>query len=175
MLTHEQAFARLAGQMAGPDVRIEVAGGGPDGSLGTDDSLVREAIRRANQGMGVFSFRPDAARRYRLKIDAPLGVTGKHELPAAKADGVALKVLDGVTGPINDAAWQSQAVNIASGNWADLDTTSVLADSGTSFAVTYDPTSTTTGSGSGVGTGWGACGGTQGTLSNSGGGAHGVF
>jgi PTS hybrid protein len=39
--------------MAGPEVRIEVAGGGPNGTLGTDDSLVRDAIRRANQGDGV--------------------------------------------------------------------------------------------------------------------------
>jgi PTS hybrid protein len=39
--------------MAGPEVRIEVAGGGPDGALGTDDGLVRDAIRRANQGEGV--------------------------------------------------------------------------------------------------------------------------
>ena len=39
--------------MAGPEVRIEVAGGGPDGTLGTDDALVRDAIRRANQGDGV--------------------------------------------------------------------------------------------------------------------------
>ncbi len=45
--------AELAGQMAGPDVRIEVAGGGPGGTLGTDDTLVRDAIRRANQGDGV--------------------------------------------------------------------------------------------------------------------------
>jgi dihydroxyacetone kinase DhaKLM complex PTS-EIIA-like component DhaM len=39
--------------MAGPDVRIEAAGGGPGGTLGTDDALVRDAIRRANQGEGV--------------------------------------------------------------------------------------------------------------------------
>jgi dihydroxyacetone kinase phosphotransfer subunit len=48
-----RGVAELASQMAGPDVRIEVAGGGPDGTLGTDDSLVRDAIRRANQGEGV--------------------------------------------------------------------------------------------------------------------------
>jgi dihydroxyacetone kinase phosphotransfer subunit len=48
-----RGVAELASQMAGPDVRIEVAGGGPDGTLGTDDSLVRDAIRRANQGDGV--------------------------------------------------------------------------------------------------------------------------
>jgi PTS hybrid protein len=48
-----RGVAELARQVAGPDVRIEAAGGGPDGSLGTDDSLVREAIRRANRGDGV--------------------------------------------------------------------------------------------------------------------------
>ena len=48
-----RGVAELAGQMAGPEVRIEIAGGGPDGSLGTDDTLVRDAIRRANQGEGV--------------------------------------------------------------------------------------------------------------------------
>jgi PTS hybrid protein len=45
--------AELARQVAGPNVRIETAGGGPDGTLGTDDGLVRDAIRRANQGDGV--------------------------------------------------------------------------------------------------------------------------
>ena len=48
-----RGVAELASQMAGPEVHIEVAGGGPDGSLGTDDGLVRDAIRRANQGDGV--------------------------------------------------------------------------------------------------------------------------
>ncbi|MGN6166640.1 MAG: dihydroxyacetone kinase phosphoryl donor subunit DhaM [Solirubrobacteraceae bacterium] len=48
-----RGVAELAGQMAGPEIRIETAGGGPDGVLGTDDTLVRDAIRRANQGDGV--------------------------------------------------------------------------------------------------------------------------
>jgi PTS hybrid protein len=48
-----RGVAELAGQMAGPAVRIEVAGGGPGGGLGTDDGLVRAAIRRANEGDGV--------------------------------------------------------------------------------------------------------------------------
>ena len=43
----------LAGQMAGPDVRIEAAGGTPDGGLGTDADRVREAIDHADQGDGV--------------------------------------------------------------------------------------------------------------------------
>jgi phosphoenolpyruvate---glycerone phosphotransferase subunit DhaM len=57
VVSHSAALARgvreLASQMAGPDVRIELAGGGPAGTLGTDDTLVRDAIRRANQGDGV--------------------------------------------------------------------------------------------------------------------------
>ena len=48
-----RGVAELAGQMAGPDVRIEPAGGMPDGTLGTDDALVRDAIARADQGAGV--------------------------------------------------------------------------------------------------------------------------
>ena len=48
-----RGVAELASQMAGPEVRIEAAGGGPGGTLGTDDGLVRDAIRRANQGDGV--------------------------------------------------------------------------------------------------------------------------
>jgi phosphoenolpyruvate---glycerone phosphotransferase subunit DhaM len=45
--------ADLAGQMAGPDVRIEPAGGGPDGSLGTEEERVKDAIERADAGDGV--------------------------------------------------------------------------------------------------------------------------
>ena len=48
-----RGVAELAGQVAGPEVRIEPAGGGPGGTLGTDDGLVRDAIRRANQSDGV--------------------------------------------------------------------------------------------------------------------------
>ena len=43
----------LAGQMAGAEVRIEGAGGTPDGGLGTDADRVREAIDSAEQGDGV--------------------------------------------------------------------------------------------------------------------------
>lgn len=46
-------LAELARQMAGPDVNIEVAGGGPDGRLGTDGDRVRDAIRHADTGDGV--------------------------------------------------------------------------------------------------------------------------
>jgi PTS hybrid protein len=46
-------LAELAMEMAGPDVRIELAGGAPDGGLGTSEDLVRAAIKAANQGDGV--------------------------------------------------------------------------------------------------------------------------
>lgn len=46
-------LARLASQVAGAGVRIEPAGGGPDGSLGTTDGSVRDAIARADSGQGV--------------------------------------------------------------------------------------------------------------------------
>ena len=46
-------LAALVRQVAGPDVAVEPAGGGPDGSLGTDGDLVRAAIERANRGDGV--------------------------------------------------------------------------------------------------------------------------
>jgi PTS hybrid protein len=48
-----KGLAALASQMAGPAVRIEPAGGLPDGSLGTDEDTVRAAIRAADQGEGV--------------------------------------------------------------------------------------------------------------------------
>jgi PTS hybrid protein len=57
VVSHSADLARglvdLAEQVAGPDVRILPAGGGPGGSLGTDDDRVREAIKRADQGSGV--------------------------------------------------------------------------------------------------------------------------
>lgn len=48
-----RGLAELAGQMAGPSVRIEHAGGTAEGALGTDEGAVRDAIRRADQGEGV--------------------------------------------------------------------------------------------------------------------------
>ena len=57
VVSHSSDLARgladLAGQVAGPDVSIEPAGGLPDGGLGTDDERVREAIKRADRGDGV--------------------------------------------------------------------------------------------------------------------------
>jgi phosphoenolpyruvate---glycerone phosphotransferase subunit DhaM len=46
-------LAALTSQVAGAEVRIEPAGGGPDGTLGTTGDRVLEAIRRADCGQGV--------------------------------------------------------------------------------------------------------------------------
>jgi len=46
-------LADLTSQVAGTEVRIEPAGGGPGGSLGTSGDTVRDAIRRADCGQGV--------------------------------------------------------------------------------------------------------------------------
>jgi PTS hybrid protein len=46
-------LAAMAVQVAGDDVRVEPAGGGPDGSLGTTGDAVWNAIVRADSGQGV--------------------------------------------------------------------------------------------------------------------------
>ena len=48
-----RGLAQLAGQVAGSEVRIEPAGGGPDGGLGTTGDLVELAIAQADRGDGV--------------------------------------------------------------------------------------------------------------------------
>jgi dihydroxyacetone kinase phosphotransfer subunit len=48
-----RGLAALASQLAGDEVRVEPAGGGPDGTLGTTDDTVRDAIARADRGQGV--------------------------------------------------------------------------------------------------------------------------
>jgi phosphoenolpyruvate---glycerone phosphotransferase subunit DhaM len=57
LVSHSLELARgladLASQVAGTEVRVEPAGGGPGGSLGTNGDAVREAILRADRGQGV--------------------------------------------------------------------------------------------------------------------------
>jgi PTS hybrid protein len=48
-----RGLADLASQVAGTEVRVEPAGGGPDGTLGTSGDAVRNAITRAECGQGV--------------------------------------------------------------------------------------------------------------------------
>jgi dihydroxyacetone kinase phosphotransfer subunit len=57
VVSHSQQIAsgtaELAGQMAGPEVRIQAAGGDAAGGLGTDGDRVRAAIEQADAGAGV--------------------------------------------------------------------------------------------------------------------------
>ena len=57
LVSHSYELARglaaLASQVAGADVRVEPAGGGPDGTLGTTGDAVWNAITRADSGQGV--------------------------------------------------------------------------------------------------------------------------
>jgi dihydroxyacetone kinase phosphotransfer subunit len=48
-----EGTAELAGQMAGPDVRIIPAGGMEDGAIGTDAARIAIAIGEADAGSGV--------------------------------------------------------------------------------------------------------------------------
>lgn len=49
-----------------------------------------------NQGLGAFTFVPEANRRYKVKLDAPVGTTRTYTLPTAKKDGVVLHLPQGV-------------------------------------------------------------------------------
>jgi len=48
-----EGTVELARQMAGPDLLLEAAGGGPDGSLGTDAMAIMAAIEAVDSGAGV--------------------------------------------------------------------------------------------------------------------------
>ncbi len=48
-----EGTAELAGQMAGPEVRIVPAGGMADGTIGTDAARIAEALGEADTGAGV--------------------------------------------------------------------------------------------------------------------------
>lgn len=48
-----RGLAALASQVAGNEVRVEPAGGGPGGTLGTTGDIVWNAIERAECGQGV--------------------------------------------------------------------------------------------------------------------------
>ncbi|HEV2947531.1 MAG TPA: hypothetical protein VGX70_09150 [Gemmataceae bacterium] len=50
----------------------------------------------ANQGSGIFEFTPQLGKTYELRIDTPMGLEGRHMLPAVKAEGVVLSIPKGV-------------------------------------------------------------------------------
>jgi phosphoenolpyruvate---glycerone phosphotransferase subunit DhaM len=104
-------LAELVAQVAGPDVPIVTAGGGPDGTLGTDGGRVLEALRTVDGAGGVVladlgssllsvkaalaELNPDQAQRIVL-ADAPLvegaiaaGVTASTGASLAEVAGAA--------------------------------------------------------------------------------------
>jgi hypothetical protein len=62
----------------------------------TVETLASATTPELNQGMGRFEFTPKAGHKYELKVEAPVGVTKLHELPAIKAEGIVLSLPDGV-------------------------------------------------------------------------------
>jgi dihydroxyacetone kinase phosphotransfer subunit len=48
-----EGLAAMAAEVAGGEVRIIAAGGGPGGTLGTDGGRVADAVREADAGAGV--------------------------------------------------------------------------------------------------------------------------
>ena len=71
LVSHSAALAEgladLASQIAGGEVRIVAAGGGPDGTLGTNGDRIAEAIVAADAGSGVL---PRHEARVRLMAKA---------------------------------------------------------------------------------------------------------
>jgi phosphoenolpyruvate---glycerone phosphotransferase subunit DhaM len=98
-------LADLLTQVAGPDVPIVAAGGGPDGSFGTDGGKVHDALERAGTGgavvlmdlgSSILSVRaaiaelpPDLADRLEI-VDAPL-VEGAIAAAVAASTGASLR------------------------------------------------------------------------------------
>jgi uncharacterized repeat protein (TIGR01451 family) len=55
-------------------------------------------LRGYNLGMGAFTFTPVAGRKYRLKVEEPIGIESQPELPAVKDSGVVMSIPAGVVG-----------------------------------------------------------------------------
>ncbi len=58
----------------------------------TVETLTSEKTPELNQGMGRFEFTPKAGRKYRLKVESPIGITKLYELPTIEPEGVVLSV-----------------------------------------------------------------------------------
>ena len=98
-------LAGLLAQVAGPDVPIVAAGGGPDGSFGTDGGRVHDALERAGSagavvlmdlGSSILSVRaamvelPEDVTQRLAIVDAPL-VEGAIAAAVAASTGASLR------------------------------------------------------------------------------------
>ncbi len=64
-----------------------------------------------NQGLGMFTFTPEAGKRYELKLDRPKRIEGTFTLPPVKVDGVVLTIPEGVIEPNQDITLTVHSAN----------------------------------------------------------------
>src|SRR6185437_14740485 len=64
----------------------------------TVETLASEKTPELNQGMGRFEFKPQSGHKYELRVESPVGVTQRYQLPDVKPDGVVLSISQGVVG-----------------------------------------------------------------------------
>tara|TARA_B100000609_G_scaffold199681_1_gene206392 strand:- start:7907 stop:12925 length:5019 start_codon:yes stop_codon:yes gene_type:complete len=65
-----------------------------EGVLQSDKGKILANVRSFHDGMGRFVYTPKADEKVSLKITKPLGSEGTYPLPAAKKEGIQLRVLD---------------------------------------------------------------------------------
>src|SRR5262249_8429735 len=65
-----------------------------------------------NQGMGRFEFTPKPKARYELQVDSPTGITERYALPAVKADGVVLRVVENAQTAVRELRVQIRATDV---------------------------------------------------------------
>jgi PTS hybrid protein len=99
-------LAELVAQVAGPDVPIVTAGGGPDGTLGTDGGRVLAAMRAADAGAGAVIL-VDLGSSV-LSVRAALG-----ELSAADAAGFVIADAPLVEGAVAAGVTASTGASLA--------------------------------------------------------------
>jgi phosphoenolpyruvate---glycerone phosphotransferase subunit DhaM len=108
--------AALAAQMAGPEVRIEAAGGNPDGGLGTDGARVGAAIAAADQGDGaiVLGDLGSAILTARAVLDESVNGNGSVRLvDAPLVEGaVAAAVMASAGMPLDDVAKAAEEARV---------------------------------------------------------------
>jgi dihydroxyacetone kinase phosphotransfer subunit len=98
LVSHSAAIAdglaEFVAQVAGPDVAIVAAGGGPDGTLGTDGAKVLDALRGLADGAGAVVLMDLGSSV--LSVRAAL-----HELEAAESERIVVVDAPFVEGAIS--------------------------------------------------------------------------
>jgi dihydroxyacetone kinase phosphotransfer subunit len=111
-----RGLAELAGQVAGSEVRIEAAGGGPDGGLGTTGDLVEMAIAKADRGEGVVVLADlgSAILTVRSVLEHENGVTARLADAPFVEGAVAAAVIAAAGQPLDDVVRSAEEVRGAS-------------------------------------------------------------